>query len=417
MTATAETQQKYGTILTDAGKRAIANAVATNTPVDITYVAVGDGAGEEYYPGEGQSELKNQLFQTPATQVYVDPANRNYIIVEAYIPEDVGGWTIREMCIKTDEEVVVAIGNYPSTYKPILPEGSSTGVRCKFILEVTNASHVTLKVDPSLIFVTKEYVDNSIENHSRQTNVHGGTYEKKPNRLMLRNDDARCQVNNPVVDYDAVPKKYMEDWVAEFIAEYVAKYVNLGISSLIYPSAFYTFYERNPPPGWMVRNGALIASASVVVPDLYLSLQGTNNAWKLVSENEWQAMSQEAPWNGVGGVPYFVLDESADTIRLPDTRGMYLEDAGFDGLLVGGVHGDAIRNILGNIDIYVQSNGSNSGALYGAYSTLPSGGTGRTHTLEEIYFDAGRSGVPTASVNRPKAFGVLGCVYVGQSAA
>lgn len=33
---------------------------------------------------------------------------------------------------------------------------------------------------------------------------------------------------------------------------------------------------------------------------------------------------------------------------MPDVRGMYPEAAGFDSLGVGGVHGDAIRNIQGN---------------------------------------------------------------------
>ncbi len=55
------TTQKYGTILTATGKAAIANAVATNTLIALKYIALGDGGGSEYYPGESQTALKNQV--------------------------------------------------------------------------------------------------------------------------------------------------------------------------------------------------------------------------------------------------------------------------------------------------------------------------------------------------------------------
>ncbi len=51
-----DTKQRYGTILTATGKAAIANAVATNTLVDFRFIALGDGGGSEYYPGESQTE-------------------------------------------------------------------------------------------------------------------------------------------------------------------------------------------------------------------------------------------------------------------------------------------------------------------------------------------------------------------------
>ena len=42
-------------------------------------------------------------------------------------------------------------------------------------------------------------------------------------------------------------------------------------------------------------------------------------------------------------------DLNAGTLRLPDIRGIYAEPAGYDSLVVGGVHIDMIRNIVGQI--------------------------------------------------------------------
>ena len=210
MSASATTQ-KYGTILTAAGKAAVANAVVTNTLIEIKHIALGTGAGSEYYPTESQTALKNQVYQMEANSVYVDADNPNWIVVEGLIPESAGGWTIREAAIKMADGTVFAIGSYPSSYKPKLEEGSAVGIGFKFIMQVTNADVVSMNIDPSTVYATIQYVDKSISNHASQTNVHGGTYLVTPNRLMLRNDDGRCQVEAPIEPKDAANKEWTEE--------------------------------------------------------------------------------------------------------------------------------------------------------------------------------------------------------------
>ena len=242
-----------------------------------------------------------------------------------------------------------------------------------------------------------------------------------PYRAML--DSGPGTANSPGVG----PKPPPDTQYWESMADYISRIWGGGgggVSSLVYPSAFYDFYEQVPPSGWMVRNGGLISSADTVVPKLWEELQKPENAWKLLTESDWQAQSQSSPWNGIGGVPKFVLDTSARTIRLPDTRGMYKEDAGFDGLDVGGVHGDAIRNIVGRLDTPGDYNlqnfegiisGMSSGALvWSNWGTKNyTGDQGMSHsTARSIQLNASLS-VPTANKNQPRAFGVLGCVYVG----
>lgn len=191
--------QKYGTILTPLGLSKVATAIATDTPVEILYGVLGDGNGSEYLPVEGQTELKRIVYESQVNTVYVDSVNPNWVVVEFYIPETVGGWTIREIGIRDAQHNTLAIGTYPSTYKPVLAEGAATGTYIKFIVEVSNAAAVTLKIDPSIVLATRKYVDDSVNNHAKQTNVHGATYTKDANRLMIRNADGRVQAAKPVV--------------------------------------------------------------------------------------------------------------------------------------------------------------------------------------------------------------------------
>ncbi len=185
--------------------------------------------------------------------------------------------------------------------------------------------------------------------------------------------------------------------------------------SFAYPSAFHGFMEQTPPVGWMVRNGGLIAGASVVVPALWEALQKPENAWKLMSEADWQAQSAAEPWNGIGGVPKFVLDVNANTIRLPDTRGMLMSDSGFSIVPnAGDVHGDAIRNIKGSLYITATMHNAENGKPPGAFGWKRAayGPNGSGWDSNDLNFDASTV-VPTAEANTPRVFGVLGCVYVG----
>ena len=185
-------------------------------------------------------------------------------------------------------------------------------------------------------------------------------------------------------------------------------------NSLVYPSAFHSFYEQTPPPGWKVRNGAVLANADVAFPELWEALQEPRNAWKCKTLAQWTALSTAA--EGVGGVPFFVLDKTAKTIKLPDTRGDYERGAGSSYLsTVGNWHGDAIRNITGSIQEVCDSRNG----LYGSWkigrssqrTTLDNTSSGSYYKCS-VSFSAATQ-VPTAEENRPRSFGTLPCVYVG----
>ncbi|WML35337.1 phage tail protein [Clostridium sp. OS1-26] len=157
--------EQFYTILTKIGKAKIANASALGTKVNFFKFQVGDGGGSYYNPTEDQAALKNKVWEGNINSVAVDKDNPNWIVIEVLLPSNVGGFMIREAAILDDENNVIAISKYPETYKPVAAEGSSKDLLIRTILEVSNTSSVTLKVDPTVIIATKkdiEVLDNKI---------------------------------------------------------------------------------------------------------------------------------------------------------------------------------------------------------------------------------------------------------------
>ncbi|QTB12563.1 phage tail protein [Lysinibacillus sphaericus] len=179
--------ENFYTILTNAGLAAIANAVINQTQVNFAKLGVGDGNGAYYTPTQEATALRNQVWIGNISSVTADTTNQKWVNVETVIPGNVGGFEIRELGIFDDNNVLLAIGKLPLTYKPNFAEGSSKDLYIKAIFEVTNASAVTLKVDPSVIYASKKYVDDKVsvvvsglENAQQQLKNHEADYVKHP---------------------------------------------------------------------------------------------------------------------------------------------------------------------------------------------------------------------------------------------
>ncbi|SFU01498.1 phage tail protein [Halomonas saccharevitans] len=156
---------QFYTLLTDTGQAKLANAVALGQTIEITELAVGDGSGSLPEPDSSAEALVNEVRRAPINASQTDPDNPSWIVVEQVLPPDVGGWTIREIGIYDVDGDLIGIGNYPETYKPVLAEGSSRTQTVRFVLEVSDTAAVTLKVDPTVVLATREYVDQERAEH------------------------------------------------------------------------------------------------------------------------------------------------------------------------------------------------------------------------------------------------------------
>ncbi|HGU1997233.1 TPA: phage tail protein [Escherichia coli] len=153
---------KYYAVLTNVGAAKLANATALGAQVEITQMAVGDGNGVLPTPNPAQTVLVHELRRAPLNTLGIDPNNANQIIAEQVIPEDVGGWWIREIGLFDKDGDMIAVANCAETYKPQLQEGSGRVQIVRVILIVSSTAAVTLKIDPSVVLATRAYVDSQI---------------------------------------------------------------------------------------------------------------------------------------------------------------------------------------------------------------------------------------------------------------
>lgn len=151
---------KYFAILTNQGAARLANAAALGTKLNLTQMAVGDANGALPTPDPAQTKLINQKRIAPLNLLTVDPANTSQIIAEQIIPENEGGFWIREIGLYDDDGILIAVANCPETYKPQLQEGSGRTQTIRMILIVSSTSSITLKIDPSVVLATRKYADD-----------------------------------------------------------------------------------------------------------------------------------------------------------------------------------------------------------------------------------------------------------------
>ncbi|EKI3531472.1 phage tail protein [Escherichia coli] len=158
---------KFYTLLTDIGAAKLASAAALGVPLKITHMAVGDGGGTLPTPDAKQTALVNEKRRAALNMLYIDPQNSSQIIAEQVIPENEGGWWIREVGLFDESGALVAVGNCPESYKPQLAEGSGRTQTVRMVLITSSTDNITLKIDPSVVLATRHYVDQQIEIHEQ----------------------------------------------------------------------------------------------------------------------------------------------------------------------------------------------------------------------------------------------------------
>lgn len=183
----ADTGKTYGTLVTDTGVQLITAATMEGEKVNITSLAVGDGGGAYYQPNPMMTALKNEKWRGPINSVSVNEQSPNMIDVVAVVPSDVGGWTIREMCIVDDSGNMIAICNTPDTEKVIITSGAAGEIELTMHIEISNTGVISFVIDPTVITATKK----DLENHNVSTNAHKTLFTQKADVTALN-----AHVNN-----------------------------------------------------------------------------------------------------------------------------------------------------------------------------------------------------------------------------
>jgi len=154
--------QNYYMVLTAVGAAKKTNKEALGQSLDLTELAVGDGSGAYVAPDQNWTALNNEVDRVAINQIYQDPDNATYLVVEAVIPQNIPvGYYIREVGIFDVDGDMIMVGAYPQTYKPTLAEGAARDLYIRAISEIGNTSSVELKIDPSIVLSTRQYVDKN----------------------------------------------------------------------------------------------------------------------------------------------------------------------------------------------------------------------------------------------------------------
>ncbi len=173
---------EYYNVTTNLGDAEIANAIATNTKLDITHVAFGDGNGSVPTPTKTRTSLVREVHRQAVTKYERHATNANWIVIETVIPSDIGGFTIREMGIIANGKLI-SHGSHAPFEKVADPSGVSE-YRLRFTQNVTDGSVVEITLDESLIYASQAWVE---ENFIKRTEIVDNLITADPNKPLSAN--------------------------------------------------------------------------------------------------------------------------------------------------------------------------------------------------------------------------------------
>ncbi|MCL6406662.1 phage tail protein, partial [Dickeya dadantii] len=265
---------KYFALLTNTGAAKLANATALGSHLAITQMAVGDGGGSLPTPTPAQTKLVNEKRRAALNALSVDPQNTNQIMAEQVIPENEGGWWIREIGLYDSDGDLIAVANCAETYKPQLQEGSGRVQTVRMILIVSTTEAITLKIDPAVVLATRQYVDDSaikVKAYAdTQLSAHLAAANPHPQYAPLNSPaltgaptapTAEKSVNSTQLATTAFVKNValLKEQNGADIANKSAFLANLGLSDVLKSADLagipLPWPQATPPAGWLKCNG------------------------------------------------------------------------------------------------------------------------------------------------------------------
>ncbi|EDO8992041.1 phage tail protein [Campylobacter coli] len=149
-------KSEYYTILTKIGIAKFIAARASGNGINLQSFKL---SSKVILPSEEMQSLEEIVYEANISSKSVDESNPNYVNLMCHVPSDVGGFEVNAVGIYDEVGDLLAVGNLPRTYKPILKEGSAKELMIKIVMELSNAEEVILKLDPSVIMASRDYVD------------------------------------------------------------------------------------------------------------------------------------------------------------------------------------------------------------------------------------------------------------------
>lgn len=353
----------YYTLLTKIGQARIANAVALNQKVNLTYMAVGDGNGNPTTPNENQTALVREKYRATINQLTVDADNPNYLVAEMIVPTTVGGWSIYEVGVFDDQNQLIAVANFPATYKPELVEGSGRDLIVRIVIQVSNTSVVTLKIDPAITLASQAWVE---ANYVKKITVAGGTTGQVLVKKSNANEDFQWVDQTAAVDVNVFSREETQTVATGQTIINLAQLTTDG-------AAIYIEGIRLRDDQFTVNSPTRLTLATSYPAGTKVTIvqneETSRNAFTLKANNLSDLTDKEVARNNLGLTQNFMAGRLRQVIKIENsTAWVWPEDAYFIRVTLvgaggggGGCHGENMNQTVSG------GGGGAGGAIYAWY--------------------------------------------------
>ena len=143
---------EFYTIITDAGRAAVADAIATGGKVDLVQLAAGDGGGQAVQPVPSQQALAGEVWRGELSTYTVDG---DVLTLSSFIPAEAMAFTLREMGVFTADGMLFAVCNTPEI-RHVPPEEGSVGdltLGMQLKISTLEQDALTIQTNPDLDFI------------------------------------------------------------------------------------------------------------------------------------------------------------------------------------------------------------------------------------------------------------------------
>lgn len=163
---------KYFTVLTDVGKQKLAEAIANETALDFTEMAVGDSNGTSYEPTSDMTALKHVTYRAAIGSMKINAEDKNIMEFEFVVPASVGGFYIREAGLYSSDGTLIAISRLPEQYKADMAEGAGSSMTVRILVAISSDAQIYITVPASITYATQTYVVEEFKKHKADSNPH-----------------------------------------------------------------------------------------------------------------------------------------------------------------------------------------------------------------------------------------------------
>lgn len=158
---------QYGGFLTDKGAAKQVEAASGGLRRNITHMLIGDAGGApgqtpDPVPSPSQTKLVRQRYRVKLNRLVAAENNPSVLIAEAILPQDVGGWWMRELGLEDSDGDMIAVANCAPSYKPLVNEGSGRTQTVRLHIAFSHAETVDLLIDPNVVTATVADLQNAL---------------------------------------------------------------------------------------------------------------------------------------------------------------------------------------------------------------------------------------------------------------